>query len=339
MRTHPAPEHAAATGAATSGSPARRRLRQTRPWLLGLAAIATWYLVASTSDYLASVLVYVAIYAILASSVGLVVGLTGQVTLGHAAFFAVGAYTSGILTAAYGWPSLAAAALGAALSAGLGYLVGAAVFRLSGYYFAMATLALSVVTTTVLISAGGVTGGGTGLGGIPRLSVFGAVVRTTGDALLLAGVVTALILTCNRAIHRSPMGRALFAVHQDEAMASAVGVDTARAKRRVFTLATAQAALAGSLYAHHLRFLAPADFDVLESVQILVMALIGGATTPFGPAFGAALITALPELVATLQDYELVVTGVLMVLAVAFLPEGLVGLARRLRARAPGGGR
>lgn len=304
-----------------------QRLRTIGAVLAVVALLATALL---SSGYVASVLVYVAVYAILASGLGLVVGFTGQISLGHAAFFALGAYTTGILTARAGWWSIPATTVGIVLCAIVGFALGFVLLRLSGYFLAMGTLAFNAVFSVLLISQSGLTGGGTGLAGIPSLELFGWPVPDVRWFAVLAILAAVAVVAVNTLIHRSAAGRALFAVHDDEAMAATVGVDVARAKRAVFTLAAAQAGIAGGLFAHHLRFLAPSDFSILASVTLVVMVLVGGGARPLGPVLGAAVLTVLPEVVTSVEDYALLITGSLLIFVLVFLPRGLVSLPDHL---------
>ncbi|GAB3348527.1 branched-chain amino acid ABC transporter permease [Modestobacter lapidis] len=295
--------------------------------LVGAVVVAALLCVALFGDrYAASVLVYIAVYGILASSLGLVVGFAGQISLGHAAFFALGAYGTGILTATAGWWSIPAMAVGIAVCAVVGFVLGFVLLRLSGYYLAMGTLAFNSVVTVLLVSMAGLTGGGTGLAGIPPLDLFGWQVGDVSTFAVIAVLAATAVVVSNALIHDSAAGGALFAVHDDEAMAATVGIDVARVKRAAFTLAAAQAGIAGGLFAHHLRFLAPSDFSVIASVTLVVMVLIGGGARPWGPVLGATVLTLLPEFITEFEDYSLLITGGLLIVVLVFLPKGLVSL-------------
>lgn len=283
--------------------------------------------------YAASMLVYVAVYAILTSSLGLVVGFAGQISLGHAAFFAIGAYTTGILTAKADWWSIPAVTVGIVGCAIVGFVLGFILLRLSGYYLAMGTLAFNAVVTVALVSLADLTGGGTGLAGIPALDLFGWQVDDVSTFAVVAVLAAAAVVASNAMVHDSAAGRALFAIHDDEAMAATVGVDVARAKRAAFTLAAAQAGIAGGLFAHHLRFLAPSDFSIVASVTLVVMVLIGGGARPWGPVLGAAVLTLLPEFITAYEDYSLLITGGLLIVVLVFLPKGLVSLSDSILSR------
>jgi len=280
------------------------------------------------SNYYAEVLTTVAVFVILAASVDLVVGVAGQITLGHAAFFAIGAYSSAILTARYAVAPVVAIAAGMFLSALAAYLIGLAVLRLKGYYLAMATLGLTAVTFTLLVGVREWTGGAAGFGGIPRFRLAGFEFSDGRHYYLLVLAAAFLVVVAARTLLESAYGRALIAVHADEATATALGVDASRYKVSVFVFACALAALAGSLFAHHLRFIAPDDFTIAQSIHILVMAYLGGIGTIYGAALGAFTLQVLPEFVHHFKDYERLGTGVVLILVLAFFPGGLYGLVR-----------
>lgn len=290
------------------------------------------------SHYIADILTGVAIFVILAVSADLVVGLAGLITLGHGAFFAIGAYGSAILTARHGVTPLLGMGVGLAVGAAVAWVVGRAVLHLKGYYLAMATMGLTAVMVTLLMGARDITGGAAGLGGIPRFSLGGYVFQDSQMYYLLTLVIALGVVAGAKALADSAYGRALIAIHGDEQTAMALGVNAAKYKVSVFVLSCTLAALAGSLFAHHLRFIAPDDFTIAQSIHILVMAFLGGIGTIYGAALGAATLHVLPEMVFHFKDYELLGTGIVLILVLAFFPRGLFGMLqwgrRRLKIRA-----
>lgn len=292
------------------------------PWLFG-----------SQANYCAGVFTIVALYAVLAVSADLLVGVAGQISLGHAAFFAIGAYVSAVTTTRYGLPPLVGVAAGLVIASLLAFVIGMAVLRLRGYYLAMATLGLTAVVYTILIGWRGMTGGAAGLGGIPRFSVAGfSFDQPIGYYWLVLVVATAVVALAKELVN-SAYGRALIAIHGDERTATALGINVPRYKVSVFVLSSVLAALAGSLFAHQLRFIAPDDFTIGVSVHILVMAFLGGIGTIYGAVLGAALLELLPEFVNQLRDYELLGTGLILIVVLAFFPRGIMGLIDFVHAR------
>lgn len=282
------------------------------------------------SHFVADVMTGVAIFVILAVSADLVVGLAGLITLGHGAFFAIGAYSSAILTTRYGLPPVFALLAGLAASTLVSWVVGRAVLHLKGYYLAMATLGLTAVMVTLLMGARSWTGGAAGMGGIPRFSIASFQFADTHAYYLLILAAALLVVAAAKKLAGSAYGRALIAIHGDEQAATALGIDTARYKVSVFVLSCVLASLAGSFFAHHLRFIAPDDFTISQSIHILVMAFLGGIGSIYGAATGAVTLQALPELVHELRDYELLGTGLILIAVLVLFPRGLYGLAVQL---------
>lgn len=285
------------------------------------------------SPYNCSILIFAGIYVILAVSLDLLVGYAGQISVGHAAFFAVGAYVSGILTVTYGIPPLAAMIAGAILSAGIAWAVGRPVLALKEYYLAMATLALNEVVVTLIIGLQWITGGATGLKDIPSFSLFGISFESQVGYYYVVWAVVVLVVFTSLSVVRSPFGKTLIAIHSDETAARTFGIDCAQYKTRVYMLSAFFASIAGSLFAHAMNFIAPEAFGVLTSINILVMLFLGGTGTIYGPALGALFLKILPELTYGFQDYEMVINGVILILVLLFVPKGLYGILTGLKSR------
>ncbi len=301
---------------------------------LGLFALLLALLPATfPNSYYFDVAVNCGIAAIVCVGLNLLVGYAGQISLGHAAFFGIGAYASAILTGSYGWPPTLALLAGMALSGGLAFLVARPILVLRGHYLAMATLGLGIIVAIVLNQEVGLTGGPDGMP-VEGLSLFGFRVR--GPFAWYAVVAVSLFLVTWLALHLvdSPVGRALRALHGSEVAARVCGVDTVRYKVLVFVLSAVIASYAGSLFAHHAGWLTPVEADFLRSIQFVTMVVVGGMASTFGAVFGAVLLTALPQFLTVFHEYEHVVLGLALVLTMIFLPRGLVpGIAERLGRR------
>lgn len=294
-----------------------------------------------TSQYHLSVAVFIAIHAIVTIGLCLLIGYAGQISLGHAAFYGLGAYLSGVLTTRLGLDPWVAMAAGLALTAAVAYAFGRPILRLRGHYLAMATLAFGIIVYLAFVEFTDVTGGPSGLSGIPRLRIGAFVFDSERKFFYLAWgcVVGTIALSLN--LVNSRVGRALRAVHGSEVAAETLGVDTAAYKLKVFTLSAAYAALAGSLYAHYLSFVSPPTFGFIASVEFVVMAAVGGLASVWGAPFGAAAVTLLGEGVRELMprllayasgEHEVIAYGLLLILIMVFVPEGLtVGGLRALR--------
>lgn len=276
----------------------------------------------------------IAIFVMVVLGLNLFVGYAGQISLGHAAFFAMGAYGSAIGTATLNlpaWPVMIAAAL---LTALIALSVGLPALRLSGHYLAMATLGFNIVVYTILVQWDRVTGGPSGFAGIPYLSIgalkFDNEIRF--HYLVWAFAVLALLLCLN--LVRSGVGRGLAALAEDETAAAALGVGVRRAKVKVFVLSAVLASLAGSLFAHCYAFVSPDSFNIFVSVDFVIMVVVGGMGSIWGTLFGTALITLLPEWIEALETFKDIVHGLILVLILTFLPQGLVtGIADAIKTR------
>jgi branched-chain amino acid transport system permease protein len=264
----------------------------------------------------------------------LFIGYAGQISLGHAAFFAVGAYGSAIGTTTLGgpaWPVMLVVALVAALVA---LAVGLPALKLSGHYLAMATLGFNIVVYTILVQWDTVTGGPSGFSGVPYLAIGSLVFdnEIRFHYLVWTFAMLALLMCLN--LVRSGVGRGLAALAEDETAATALGVDTRRAKVKVFILSAVLASVAGSLFAHCYAFVSPDSFDIFVSVDFVIMVVVGGMGSIWGTLFGTALITMLPEWIETLETVKDIIHGLILVLILIFLPQGLVtGIVDAVRTR------
>jgi branched-chain amino acid transport system permease protein len=266
----------------------------------------------------------IAIYTMVVLGLNLFIGYAGQISLGHAAFFAIGAYGSAIGTTTLGgaaWPVMIAVAL---ITAVIALAVGVPALKLSGHYLAMATLGFNIVVYTILVQWDAVTGGPSGFAGVPYLSI-GTVVFDNEihfHYLVWTFAILALLLCLN--LVRSGVGRGLAALAEDETAASALGVNIKSAKVKVFVLSAVLASLAGSLFAHCYAFVSPDSFNIFVSVDFVIMVVVGGMGSIWGTLFGTAFITLLPEWIEALETYKDIIHGLILVVILLFLPQGLV---------------
>ncbi len=249
-----------------------------------------------------------------------VVLAAGQLSLGQAAFMGLGGYSSALMTLDLGWPFWAVLPLSMVAPVLFALAIGLPTLRLSGVYLAIATIGLGEVLRALYLNLD-VFGGALGLSGIPQQA------ETWMIYALLAAALGLLWL-----LARSPVGRAMEAMREDETAACVLGVNLVRSKMGVLLASAALAGLAGCLDAHVSSFIGPAQYGFEPAVTILSYALLGGVATPLGPVVGAAILTALPELLRGLADLRLVLNGVIIVVAVLFLPGGLLPWPMRRRA-------
>lgn len=274
--------------------------------------------------YLLNVMVFVGIHTILALALNLLLGYAGQISLGQAGFFGLGAYISGILTATHAinpWLAMLTAAVIVTL---LAFMVGFPILKLKGHYLAMATLGLGIIIYIVFNEAIDHTGGPSGLSGIPNLSIAGFTFDSDLKNYYLIWGFTVLTMGLSLNLVHSRIGRALRAIHDSEVAARVMGVNARLLKVQIFALSAGLSAIAGSLYAHTMTFIAPASFGFSFSVELVTMVIIGGLASIYGSLLGAALLTVLPEFLRAFQDYDIIVYGLLLVLMTMYMPGGLV---------------
>lgn len=284
--------------------------------------------------YYVTVGILLGIYVLLAVGLNIITGYAGQASLGHAAFFGVGAYTTAILTTAYGvsfWTALPVSTLAAAVA---GAALGALSLRVRDDFLAITTLGVNFVIVAVFLYLP-FFGGALGIGGI-HLPTIGAHRMSKPEYFLLVLACTALGLLADRLLHRSWAGFALAALREDELGAAALGIPTAAYKVLAFVVGTAYAGLAGVLYAHYITFITPQDFGFVLSITVLCMIVLGGVGTLRGAVAGALLLGAVPELFRFLRDYRMLMYGGLLMLLMRFQPQGLLGTGSWVSRRAVG---
>ena len=275
------------------------------------------------NNYMMDVAVRVALVAIAVIGLNLLMGFAGQISIGHAAFVAIGAYGSGIITSRYGWPALPAVVGAAAGAAVVAWMIAKPILRLKGYSLTMATLGLGVIVNIVLINEVAWTGGPDGMP-VPPLQVLGFTFAkiTHWYALAATVLVVAIVLSLN--LFDSPCGRALRGLHGSELAARVTGVDVAAFKVKAFVASAVFATVSGSLTGHYLGFISPSMAAFTQSVELATMVVLGGMGSTFGAVLGAALLTTLPQVLGGFHDYEAIFFGLILMLTMMFLPRGVV---------------
>jgi branched-chain amino acid transport system permease protein len=304
---------------------------------LGLALIAApWVL----PNYYLSQLTFIGIYSIACLGLMLLAGFTGLVSLGHAAFIAMGAYTAAWLHSK-GWPfalSLPVAALVAGIS---GVIVGLPALRVKGMYLAIATLAFGFILEEGIVHAEGITGGNMGLA-VGDLRIFGINFNDDRNFYYLTMALTAVCVIGMLNLLRSPTGRAFVAIRDSEVSAQSMGIHLARYKTIAFGLSAALAGIAGALYAHKIRFLSPEQFGFLQSIELLMMVVIGGLGSVQGAIFGAAFWVVVQQAIVLAKDWlppaiaqqtglQPTIFGAILIAFVLFEPMGLYGRWLKIR--------
>lgn len=274
--------------------------------------------------YLMNVLVFVGINTMLSIALNLLLGYAGQISLGHAGFFGLGAYLSGVMSTTYSIDPWLAMPIAALVVGGLAGLIGFPILKLKGHYLAMATLGLGIIIYIVFNETVELTGGPSGLSGIPNLKLAGITFDSDVKNYYLIWSFTLIVMLFSINLASSRVGRALRSVHDSEVAARVLGVNARALKVQIFALSAIISSLAGSLYAHTMTFVAPASFGFNFSIELLTMVVIGGLGSIYGSFLGAALLTLLPEFLRGANDYDIIIYGGLLMIMVTFMPGGLV---------------
>jgi branched-chain amino acid transport system permease protein len=293
--------------------------------LLALATMPWW----ARDQYQLHLAALIGVYWILIAGLNLVVGYSGQLSIGHVGLLAIGAYAFAILTGRYEWSPWIALMASGGIGALCGLLLGLPSLRLPGFYFAMATLAFALIVTEISLAQGDLTGGGTGLS-VPG---FAAPFDTPGGFHALILIVAVLITWLTWNVARFMWGRALIAVRDSVVTAQAVGVPVFRAKLLVFVFSGLTAGVAGALFASLQSYITPDTFVFELGLFFFVCIIIGGRGTIVGPLIGTAVLTALPELVAPLARWSTFFYRLLLLAVVLLVPEGIGHVVEIVRAR------
>jgi branched-chain amino acid transport system permease protein len=304
--------------------------------LLGVLLLAAplW-----AGEYVMTQLQFVAIYSIVGFGLMILVGFTGQISLGHAAFLAVGAYTEALMQAA-GVPFLISIACAALFSAAVGVIVGLPALRLKGIYLAIATIAFNVIVEEIITRWEGLTGGNQGRH-LKPVEILGA--KLDSDAEFYYLCLALAVICCLACVNllRSPTGRAFVAIRDSEISASCMGVNLAKYKTMSFAISAALTGVGGALYAHKLAFISPEQFTLLVSIELVTIVILGGVGFLHGAVLGAAFIIVLPQLIALAKDLlpqgavpsgaQAVLFGIILVVFIIFEPLGLYGRWLKVR--------
>ena len=289
------------------------------------------------NEYHIEIFIQMCIFIIVALGLNLLTGYTGQLSIGHAAFCAIGGYLSGWLSIHLHLPFLAAFVLSSVLTGVVGYLIGFAVLTTRGPYLAMITIGLGEIIRLLIVNTPSITGGPMGMTRIPLPTLFSFSFSTTRSKAYLAMAAIYLCIFFIRRIMSSKVGRAFLAIRENEDAAGAMGINTHLYKTLSFGLSTLIAGMAGSLYAHIYTVLSPEIFNLDLSVQFLTMVVIGGMGTVMGPIIGSIFLVLLPELLRGLARYQMLIYGVMLMLCMSFIPYGLMSFFEKGLSKLKGG--
>jgi branched-chain amino acid transport system permease protein len=288
-----------------------------------LSAILVFLPLTFPNPFFFDVAVKVGMSAIVCVGLNLLSGYAGQISLGHAAFFALGAYGTALLTIKLGVHGLIAAPVTAAAVGLFAHAIARPILKLRGHYLAMATLGLGIIISIVLNREVWLTGGPDGLS-VPAMKLGELRLRAIEFWYWIVAVFLVAAIWLAENLVNSPAGRSVRALHSSEIAAATAGIDVPRAKALIFAFSAILASAAGSLFVFAERFVTPADAGFLRSVEFLTMIAFGGLGSTYGALVGAAVLTALPQLVTAFAEYKHVAIGLILISTMIFMPRGIV---------------
>ena len=294
------------------------------PWLLGLSAVLAALPFFLGNDYLLLLFNLIALNALVVLGLNLLIGAAGQISLGHAAFYGMGAYLSAIASTSWHWPLIAALGFALVLVGLTSLLLALPTLRLEGHYLVMATLGFNIIVNILMNQLEPLTGGPSGFPGIPGISLGSFAISNDRQFYYFIWAVFMVIFAATLNLKDSRLGRALQAIHEKELTAQALGIPSHRYKVLAFVLSALYAAIAGFCYAHYVSFISPKTFDIFYSIQVVTMVVVGGMGSLWGGLAGTALLTCLPELLQRLEDLHVLIYGLILMAVLVYCPQGLI---------------
>lgn len=298
--------------------------------ILSAIALILMLPVFTNNQYIIHLTIIWLIWIIISQGLNIIVGYTGYASLAQGAFLGVGAYTSALLTLRLGisfWLALIAAIVVSML---VGAVIGYPSLRMKGHYFAIVTLAFGVIIWIILMGWYQFTGGDIGLSGIERPTFFGISLSSNTNYYYLTAIVCIICIAVKTNFVNSKFGRALKAIRENEPLASTVGINLLNYKMLSFCMSTAFAGIAGSLYAHYMQFINPSPFSIANSLNAILAVIVGGSGTIVGPIIGSFIFVFLPESLRFIEQFRLIIYGLLLIVVVLYMPKGLIYLFQSL---------
>ncbi len=263
--------------------------------------------------------------AVICIGLNMLVGYTGQISLGHGAFAGLGAYVAVILSTTYEFDPVFSIIISAIVLAVMAFFISKPVLKLEGHYLAMATLAVGIIISLVLTNEDQLTGGPDGMG-VSEFHILGYVFENDMQWYILSAIFLVFSIWALQNVVNSPFGRILRCIRDSETAAKAIGADVPYYKTYVFVISVVIATIAGSLYSYYTGFISPEESGFMRSIELVVMIVFGGLGRIYGAVFGAIIITALPQFLTFLHDYEHMVFGAIIIFVMIFMPKGIVSL-------------
>jgi branched-chain amino acid transport system permease protein len=308
-------------------------MKQQEAWVAVLAFIAVVIIAIVGSSYYIHTFVLIGILFIVVMGLDLLLGYSGQLSLGNNGFFAIGAYFSAVISLKLGISPWIALLIGILANSAIATLVGYSAVRIKGFYLAAVTLAFGIVIYQMAGAFSDLTGGFTGIGNIPRLQIGNFVFDSGLSYSILVWIIALLVFWLSLNIVNSRAGRALRAIRDDETAAEVSGISLRKYKVQVFILSAIWASIAGSLFTHFRSFIMPDNFSMVIGLEMLLMLFLGGAGTIWGCLLGISILKILPEVVGVFAEFKLLVYGLVFVFILFFVPGGLAGWIQRLSKR------
>lgn len=286
-------------------------------------------------NYLLHLLVYFEIYVLVALSLNLLIGYSGLMQVAHAAYFGVGAYTAALLSIKYGLGFMPALACAGFVAGFASLLVSLPAWRFRGDYFVMISLAVQVFLYSLMYNCVALTNGPNGITGIPKPAILSSIFATTGGIFVLYGCIVVIMVLLFGGLKRSPFGRSLQAMRDDELAARSLGIPVRKLKVQAFMIASGVVGVAGGMYGYYVSFIDPTSFSLNESILMLSMVIVGGTGNVRGPIIGALVLIAIPEILrflslpdAVAANVRLLVYGLLLIVMMHLRPQGIAGRYR-----------
>jgi branched-chain amino acid transport system permease protein len=274
--------------------------------------------------YYLSVMNFIALYSIVAIGLCLLTGYGGQLSMAHAAFFGIGAYTSAILSTRFGINPLISIPIAQIITASAAWGIGSVVLRLKGHYLAIATLSFTIIVEIIIIETAWLTGGLQGLSSIPYISFGNFIIDTDWKFYFIIWPITMLLMLFSLNLVNSRMGRIFRATKENEDIVRLFGADVKKYKVKLFVLSSIFASLSGSFYAHFISFVSPSAGSIMFAIDIIMVLAFGGFTILWGALLGAASLTFLNEYLTVFADYKRAIYGAALILIMLFFPNGLL---------------
>jgi len=295
--------------------------------LCALIAIAPFFI---TKGYIMSIMVFVGIHAIVVLGLVLLQGYTGQISLGHSAFFAIGAYVSAILATSLHLPPVLTIIVGTVLSMLFSIVIGFATLRIKGDYLALATLAFGLLVYRLIVEFSELTGGYGGYRDIPKLPIGFLPFKKDVAYYSVVWLFVVIVFVFVNHITKSPYGLFMRGVQKDEVAVSVLGINVFKLKMKVLLFSAAVTGFAGALYTHYVTFISPEVFLIDRSILFLMMVIVGGSQYSWGGIIGAVFLTFIPEYLKTYQDISIGMYGLVMMLVILYFPGGIASISTKL---------